>query len=376
MHPNPANHPLAASDAALARYAPDADPAAVPAVALADLDARVEELLARSQAHNTMRAYRSDLRTFADWAAGLGITEVPVPPRNVARFLAWSADQGLKISTIERRLAALSWLHRKLDAPPPSAHGLVKETMKGIRRELREDGRTRPDPKAALSPAEIVAMVDACRADFLDRPHGGDRLSAEQRRANRLDLLARRDTALLLLGYAGGMRRSELANLRSIDIDHRPDGLVVLLRWSKGDQEGHGRLVGIRPHPTDERYCPVRQTREWLARIKLVTGSEPSRLGPLFRRIHRSGTVIASPISGQTVALVIKSRARAAETPTTPDRLAGHSLRRGMITALSERDVAVDRIADHVGHQDVNTTRGYRDKAVVLDSSPSALVWA
>jgi site-specific recombinase XerD len=304
--------PPTAHDAALARYATTAPLEPAEPVRLTDLDARVAALLARSQAANTVRAYRSDLSTFAAWASAYGITEVPVPARNVARFLAWSADQGLKVSTIERRLAALSWLHRGLGAPPPSADHLVRDTMRGIRRELREDGRTRREPKAALTPDEIMLMVDACRAHLLDRPHAGDVLADEDRTANRLDALARRDISLLLLGYAGGMRRSELVNLRILDLDDRDDGLVVMLRWSKGDQDGDGRLVGIRPHPSDERYCPVRWTRAWLDRIRRDGGTAPSRLGPVFRRVHRSGAVQRHPISGQTVARVIKTRAAAA----------------------------------------------------------------
>jgi integrase len=341
----------------------------------AALDSRVERYARASKSANTLRAYRSDLAHFISWLDEHGVTRAPTPPIDVARYLAWCADSGLAASTIERRLAAISWMHHQLNTPAPTTAAVVGNVMSGIRRDLG----TAPTKKNALSAAEITLMVDTARTALLPRPHrpepGQKHLTVEQLAANAADSLARRDIALLLLGFAAGARRGELVDLKIGDLDDDPDGLIVTIRRSKTDQEGKGRKVGIVYHPSEERLCPVRQTRAWIAHLTSQAGSRPSDLGPLFRRVHNSGTVQRQPISGDTVARIVTDRALAAGVTDDPTKVAGHSLRRGFIVAASQAGVALDHIADHVGHVDQNTTRDYRIDANVMINSPARHIW-
>lgn len=327
------------------------------------LDAAVAELARAAKAPNTLRAYRSDLRHFTGWLADHGIQHAPVSPTDVARYLAACAAAGLKASTIQRRVAAISWLHDQLDLPPPTRSRTVTDVMAGIRNTLG----TAPDKKRALTTDDILTMVDHTRTLMRAHPSAGPEALA--------DSLARRDQVILLLGFAAGARRSELAALRIHDLTDHPDGLVITIRRSKGDQQGRGRRVGIHRHPTNPAHCPVATTRSWLAHLTRQSGLRPAPTGPLLRRIHRSGTVQRHPLTGETINRVITDRAIAAGITTDPTSIGGHSLRRGFITAASQAGAPLDRIADHVGHTDQNTTRGYRDDALVMDHSPARHLW-
>lgn len=327
------------------------------------VDEAVGRYVRASKASNTLRAYRSDLTHFIGWLDEHGISRAPTDPIDVARYLAWCADSGLAASTVQRRLAAISWLHGQLHTPPPTTAAVVRDVMAGIRRELGTD----PTKKAALSAAEICLMVDTAAAHLDDDP--------DSRAAKAADSLARRDIALLLLGFAAGARRAELADLTVDDLDDDPDGLIVTVRRSKTDQEGQGRRIGIPYHPTDVAHCPVRQTRRWLEHVAGHDGHRPRPDRPLFRRVHRSGAVQPDPISGATVARIVTTRAVAAGVVDDPTKVAGHSLRRGFIVAASRAGVALDLIADHAGHVDQNTTRGYRKDALVMVNSPARHIW-
>ena len=166
---------------------------------------------ARSRASATIAAYRSDLRDFSAWVAPqAGVEPLPATPESVSAYLAHLADKGLSASTVARRLAAIGYAHRQAGLPDPSNDERVKAVHAGIRRTLG----TAPSPKAAATGPLVIAMTSHCDGS----------------------IRGLRDRAILLLGFAGGFRRAELASLELEDLAFTEEGLKVRLRRAKTDQ--------------------------------------------------------------------------------------------------------------------------------------------
>jgi len=175
------------------------------------------------------------------------------------------------------------------------------------------------------------------------------------------NLAGRRDRALLLVGFAGGFRRSELVGLSLNDLTFTGGGLIVLLRRSKTDQEAQGREVGI-PFGSTPATCPVRALRAWLADL------EPEGAGPLFRPVNRHGHLLARRVTDRAVALVVKKWARAAGLETAD--LAGHSLRSGLATSAAAAGVSERAIMAQTGHRSLTTLRKYiRSGSLFLENA-------
>jgi integrase len=161
-------------------------------------------------------------------------------------------------------------------------------------------------------------------------------------------LLGIRDRALLLVGFAGAFRRSELVGLDVADVEFKREGLVVTLERSKTDQEGAGRKIGI-PYGSNPATCPVRALQAWLEASATTEGA-------LFRTMNRHGHV-KDRLSGQGVAIVVKRCAEAAGL--NPDDYAGHSLRSGLATSAAAAGVSERAIMNQTGHKSVNMVRRY-----------------
>jgi integrase len=243
-------------------------------------------------------------------------------------FLTAEAQACVSTSTIGRRMAAIKHMHEQAGEEPPTAHKLVRETMKGIR---REHGRP-PRKKKPTTDAIIVAMLERIDPDTIR---------------------GKRDRALLLLGFAGALRRSELVGLDVPDLVEVEHGLIVCLRKSKTDQEGAGQEVAI-PHGTLLR--PVAAVREWLDAAGISEG-------PVFRSLRRGGIVTDQRLSPQAVAEIVKRHAAAVGLDI--DDFAGHSLRAGFITTAYRKGAKLLSIMDVSRHVDIDTVKGYvrRDEA-------------
>jgi integrase len=237
---------------------------------------------------------------------------LPASDRMIARYLADNATT-LAIATLARRIVSIGKAHTLQGLPSPMSSPLVKLTMSGIRRK-----HGRPQRRVAAATKEIIlAMV----ADLGD------------------DLRAQRDCALLLVGFAGAFRRSELVAINRADVRRVPEGIVITLRRGKTDQESKGKEIGI-PFANGP-VCPVRALDCWLA----ASGSSD---GPLFRAISRHGKVSAGRLSSEAVALVVKDRARAAGLD--PSVYSGHSLRAGLATSATAAGVPSWKIREQTGH--------------------------
>jgi len=256
---------------------------------------------AAAKAPNTLRAYRADLRDFEDWCAQQRVAAIPATPMTLALYCTHLAEAGARASTIQRRLSAISQAHQLAGhTPSPTADPVVRTTMAGIRRTVG----TAPHQKAALVTAELRRLLATCPPDA----HAG-----------------RRDRALLLLGFAGGLRRAELVALDGEDVTETDDGLRVRLRRSKTDQEAGGEEVGI-PFGQHPDTCPIRALRAWRSAAGIATG-------PLFRAVNRHDQVASERLSDGSVARIVQRAARRAGLD--PVRYAGHSLRSGLATTAA-----------------------------------------
>ncbi len=238
--------------------------------ALASLAERAREFAGQSQSASTRRAYRADWADFVRWCAGVGQPALPASAVAVASYLAGLAAAGLKASTISRRRAAIRYAHQAAGEEPPTGRLEVAATVAGIRRALG----TAPTRKAPALTTDLRAMVGQL-------PN---------------TLRGVRDRALLLVGFAGAFRRSELVALDLADIEEAPDGIIVTIRQSKTDQEGAGEIVGI-PRGEHLDTCPVRALTAWLQaagiREGLVLAGAPGR-GDRARELVRSRFTIGA----------------------------------------------------------------------------------
>jgi integrase len=231
---------------------------------------------------------------FIQWGGCL-----PAHPQLVAEFLAAHARSHAP-STLSRYLAAISKMHRVRSLPDPTTSELVKATLRGILRSGL--GPRRKANAKPLMRDDLFKVLNAMASSLVDC----------------------RDRALLMLGFAGALRRSELVGLDVRDLASAPQGVAVTLRRSKTDQFGEGRQLGI-PHGHAE-HCPVKALEQWLERSAIVTG-------PLFRPINKAGSVSEKRLSGEAVSLIVKRGLIAAGLD--PTGYSGHSLRAGFATSAA-----------------------------------------
>jgi site-specific recombinase XerD len=292
-----------------------------------------------SQAPNTRRAYQSDWADFENWCREHQLASFPATPEVVGLYAAALAEAGRKISTIERRLAAIAKQHRDHGHHSPCSmkYSQICEVINGIRRSKG----VRPAAKQALSTDQLRLMVEA----LPKTPRG------------------LRDRALLLIGFAGGFRRSELAPLNIENVIDTEDGLKILIRRSKTDQEGEGRTIGV-PYGSDPRTCPVRAFRAWIKESGISAG-------PIFRHFY-GRKMCEQAITPHTVARVIKGAAERAGIDAT--ELSGHSLRCGLATTAARNGASERSIMRQTGHKSVQMVRRYiREGELFIDNAASKL---
>jgi site-specific recombinase XerD len=293
------------------------------AVELEDLERAMVQFAAASRAENTLRPYSSDWSQFEAWCARYELAVLPAEPRTAALFLTAMARRGLKLSTIRRRAAAISRAHRQAGHTSPIWDPRVITVLEGIARTLR------------AAPRRKVALI---RDPLLDTIDGIDTSTTA----------GLRDRALLLVGFALGLRRAELVALDLQDLSPAPDGMRVRIARSKTDQTGEGREL-LLTYAEPPNPCPVRALRAWLDAAGIVTG-------PVFRRVTRTGAV-SSPLSAQSVALIVKRRVKAAGLDAAA--FAGHSLRSGFATQAARDGYRPAEIADVTRHRDQRVLDGY-----------------
>ncbi len=280
-----------------------------------------------AKAHSTRQAYARDLANFRLFTQRHSLPFLPSTPEVVALYISDLAIR-LSVSTIRRRMAAITNAHKEAGFPnspaSPRQHYVVREVLAGIKRSLGT-AQHGVDPLLADDIRKIVAATP-------DR------------------LLGLRDRALVLVGFSGAFRRSELASILEVnDLDFTDHGLYIRMRRSKTDQEGQGRTVAM---PTGEHpeTCPIRALQTWLHAAGITAG-------PVFRSVNRHGHVAGHALSPRSVAKILKRAATRAGI--NPASIAGHSLRAGMVTQAAMNGAEERDIAKTTGHRSVGMLRRY-----------------
>lgn len=305
---------------------------------LETITAKSTEYIEQAKALNTIKAYRTDFNHFVEWCETYGLNALPSTPQTVANYLTENVENGMKVSTLTRRISSISQAHQAANIESPTHSIIVRSVMAGIRRSKG----TAQQGKTPVLTSDIRVMVDTL-------PN---------------NLLGIRDRALLLLGFAGAYRRSELVSLDVEDITFARDGLRVLLRKSKTDQEGQGITKGI-AYGSHLETCPVRALQQWLEASKIKTG-------PLFCAINRHGQMQPGRLSDKAVVLIVKRQASAAGLD--PQLYSGHSLRAGLATSAAEAGVNERTIMKQTGHRSENMVRKYIRMGSLFQENASAMV--
>jgi site-specific recombinase XerD len=292
---------------------------------------------AAEKAPATRRAYRTDFRIFSAWCEQRDLTPLPALPATVAAYLAYEVGQNLRPSTLGRRLAAIQHAHQHAGHEPPTNAEAVKATLRGIRRTLG----IAPVRKAPATASRAKAMAHAVPDS----------------------LVGIRDRAILLLGFAGAFRRSELVALDVTDIQPLDGGLRVTIRRSKVDQEGEGAIIAIARGSTD---CPARALTAWLNAAGIGEG-------PVFRPINKVGKVSPTRLTDRSVANIVKAYADRAGLDGR--MFSAHSLRSGFLTSAAANGASIFKMMDVSRHKSADTLRGYvQDAELFKDHAGSGLL--
>jgi integrase len=279
-------------------------------------DPKILEFLKAATAPSTRRAYQSDLIHFLAHGG-----TIPATAEQVARYLADHASTH-KMATLARRLAGVRSAHIERGFPDPTKNELIRLILRGIGRRFGHPQRR----AAALTIDDLTAIVASLGQSTKDV----------------------RDAAILLIGFAGAFRRSELVTIDRDDVDIRRLQTLITIRRSKTDQLGQGRNVSI-PRVKGP-ICPVAALEHWL---KLAAIDE----GPIFRRVTRGGTIQPVRLSADTVAVILKSRV--GSIGGDPNQYSGHSLRAGFATEAARQGVPLWRIKAQTGHASDSTLERY-----------------
>ncbi len=287
---------------------------------------RMKHYIESSQAQNTRRAYRSSFQHFCDWAATHDQDCLPASANTVMAYLVDLAENGYKASTLELRIAAIKKAHEAKGLDSPTSALAVRQLFKGIRNEIG----TAANKKKPLTTDQIRAWI------------------------NTLDdgLKSKRDKALILLGFAGAFRRSELVGIDVEHLDFTPQGVIVRLPKSKTDQEGEGRIVAIKDHV----IFPVRALQDWLKASKITSG-------PVFRPLtpprSKGGTQIRRELrlSDRYISVLVKDLCQSIGLDAS--NYAAHSLRSGHITEAYQNGARRLTIKQQTGHKSDKALEGY-----------------
>ena len=321
--------------------------AALPVVARDQLEAEAAELAAATLAARTRKAYGGDVAFWEGFCRTIGGTPYPADPGLVRLYLTQLVLHGgrrnrpLRPLTAERHLAGIAAAHRALGLAFDTRHPAVAQVLTGLKKKYGTAQRG----AAALRTRDLRRILDVM---------GRDPRSV-------------RDRALLLLGFAGGLRRAELASLNRSDLAFVPEGLVIRLARTKGDRLAEGRVVGVVPGASVES-CPIRALRAWL-RLAEIADDET---GPVFRPVNRWGVVEwgLGRISDKSVDRAVQAWCRRAGLD---GRYSAHSLRAGHVTEARLQGATAKTVQAQTGHSSAGLIDLY-ERAALFEANSSALL--
>jgi integrase len=315
-----------------------ASPAALPAN-LAPAMEKARAYAHASSADNTKRAYRVAWSNFVAWCEAKEVDPLPASPATVGLYLA-DAAEGVKVSTLRLRLVAISQAHRTAGHRLDTADSAIRRVMSGI-------ARTKG---VAVSKKE--AVTSEILRDCIRAYAGGGTMKAK------------RDRALLAVGFFAALRRSEIASVDVADVSFTREGVILTIPRRKSDQEGQGTQLGL-PAKQDVTVCPVAALRAWVEASGVIDGA-------LFRSVSKGDRVLDRRLGDKDIARIVKGATAAAGYDAAI--FGGHSLRSGFITTCARKGVPERIIAGQSGHKSINVLRGYVRRAGVFNENAATLI--
>lgn len=279
---------------------PATRPHDLPAGLTVDEAIRISEAITAAHAESTRTVYDFAWGQWERWCATRGATSLPAEPALICAYLTERAADGLSVGTIDMACGAIAYRHRMHGLDDPVLTEGVRQVRRGLRRIIGATPRRQARPLGTEEIRQIVEHIDRTTAR------------------------GARDAAIILLGYASALRRSELAALTLADVEHKPGGVLLTIRRSKTDQYADGQFVAV-VHGQHAATDPITALDAWLA----VRGTDAGRL---FTSL-RNKVVTREPISGEAISIVLRKRARAAGLPA--ERITAHSLRAGHATSAA-----------------------------------------
>jgi site-specific recombinase XerD len=288
------------------------------------------ENLKSSKSNNTLRAYKSDFKDFGAFCAKHGFNSMPTEPKVVSLYLTHLSTSS-KISTLRRRLVSIGVVHKIKGHYLDTKHPVIIENLMGIK---RKKGSIQIGKKPILINhlKQIINVIDEQKIEKIKKL---------------------RNRSLILIGFGGGFRRTELVSIDHEDIDFVQEGVKITVKRSKTDQFGEGMIKGL-PYFSNEKYCPVINLKNWLAFSKIKTG-------PIFRRFAKGSILTSHRLTDQSVALIIKDCLKLAGIEN--QNFSGHSLRSGFATAAAESGADERSIMAMTGHKTTQMVRRYIKEA-------------
>lgn len=271
------------------------------------------DFMRKAKSENTLRAYKSDWKQFEEFCNSNKLSPLPAKPETIILFITHLTSE-YKLNSIKRKVACISEAHNKAGVKNPVHTSKVDDLMAGIKNDLD----TTVKKKKALQLHELKSIIPLL-------PN---------------TLIGIRDKAVLLLGFAGAFRRSELSNINYEDITFTPSGLTILIKKSKTDKEkvGFVKTIGQGLNP---EFCPLKALKKWLDTSGIKDGK-------LFRSIHK-GDYLGESLSGHAIGFIVKHAVTLIKK--NPKEYGGHSLRSGFITEAKRKGIPNELIMKQTHHK-------------------------
>jgi len=293
--------------------------------------------LKSSKAINTIRAYKSDFKDFGAFCAKHTFRVLPTEPKIVALYLTYLSAKDAKVSTLKRRLVSIGMIHKLKGHYLDTKHPVIIENLMGIKRT-----------KGSIQIGKKPILINHLKAIV-------DEINKEKTE----EIKKIRDKSIILVGFAGGFRRTELISVDYEDLEFVSEGVKITLRKSKTDQFGEGMTKGL-PYFTNETYCPVAHLKKW---IKISNIKD----GPVFRRFAKGCSLTSNRLTDQSIALLIKRYLALAGIENK--NYSGHSLRSGFATVSAESGADERSIMAMTGHKTTQMVRRYIREANIFKNN-------
>ena len=292
--------------------------------------------LKSSKSNNTLRAYKSDFKDFGGFCAKHGFDTLPTEPKIVSLYLTYLSKNS-KMSTLRRRLVSIGMVHKLKGHYLDTKHPIIIENLMGIK---RVKGSIQKGKKPILI-NHLKSIINVINKQEID------------------EIKKIRDKTIILVGFGGGFRRTELISIDHEDLEFVPDGIKITIKRSKTDQFGEGMIKGL-PYFNNEEYCPVINLKKWLDLSNIKSG-------PIFRRFAKGSILTNNRLTDQSVVLIIKNYLNLAGIENK--NYSGHSLRSGFATVAAESGADERSIMAMTGHKTTQMVRRYIREANIFKNN-------